>query len=261
MKPGESGYKDINGIKLYYEVYGAGQPLTLVHGGGSSIRLDFSEMIERLSGDFKLIGMDLQNHGKSGHRQTPETFEQDARDVVALLHALGIERSSYFGFSNGATTVLKIAHLFPEKTDRVIAASAVVKRNGMIDGFFEAMNQVTINDMPAYLQENFLQLNPGALERLNNMFEKDSQRMIHFEDWEDLVLQSMQAPVFLMSGDRDVVKPEHTVELKRLIPDSKMMVLPAGHGSFMMADENGRVDNELINFTTLQIKQFLNEKR
>ncbi|MCH5596717.1 alpha/beta fold hydrolase [Niabella ginsengisoli] len=258
MKPNESGYEEVNGIELYYEVYGSGEPLTLIHGGGSSIRLDFSEIVERLSNEYKLIGIDLQNHGKSQHRQVPETFEQDAKDVVGLLDAISVERSSFLGFSNGASTVLQIAHLFPEKVEKVIAASGVVKRSGMIDGFFEGMNHITIDHMPAYLKENFLQLNPDEGDKkLQNMFEKDSQRMIHFEDWNEEVLKSIKAPVFLISGDQDVVKAMHLAEMNKLIHNSRLMILPAGHGSFMMADENRVVDKQLIDFTAAQIRNFL----
>ena len=258
MNPHESGYKKVNGIELYYEVYGSGKPVTLVHGGGSSIRLDFSEVIERASDEFKLIGIDLQNHGRSQHRQVPETFEQDAKDVVGLLAAIGVAKSSFFGFSNGATTVLQIAHLFPERVEKVIAASGVVKRHGMIDGFFEGMNNATIDHMPGYLKENFLQLNAdNGPEKLQNMFEKDSQRMVHFEDLDDKVLTAIQAPTLLISGDRDVIKVEHVAEMNKLLPNSRLMILPAGHGSFMMADENRVVNEQLIDFTVAQIRNFI----
>lgn len=90
------------------------------------------------------------------------------------------------------------------------------------------------------------------------MFEKDSQRMINFQDVDDEVLKSIKCPVFLISGDKDVIKLEHIVELNHLISNSKVMILPAGHGSYMMADENGNRDKELIDFTISQIKKFLN---
>ncbi|HAO28727.1 MAG TPA: alpha/beta hydrolase, partial [Chryseobacterium indologenes] len=77
MNPVETGYKQVNGIRMYYEIYGSGKPLVLIHGGGSSILFDFKEVIKRLQYQFQLIGIDLQNHGRSEHRDIPETFEQD----------------------------------------------------------------------------------------------------------------------------------------------------------------------------------------
>ena len=91
MNPVEKGYKKVNGIQLYYEIYGSGKPLVLIHGGGSSILYDFEEVIVRLKNSFQLIGIDLQNHGRSEHRDIPETFEQDADDVAGLLAELNIQ--------------------------------------------------------------------------------------------------------------------------------------------------------------------------
>ncbi|MCC6289287.1 MAG: alpha/beta hydrolase [Chitinophagaceae bacterium] len=253
----ENGYKEANGIKLYYEVFGEGKPLVLIHGGGSDLQFDYSEVIQRMSGQYKLIGIDLQNHGRSAHRDVPETFEQDARDIIAVLDQLNIDRTSFWGFSNGATTVLLLAYLFPGKVEKIIAASGVTKRTGMIDGFFEGMAQATIDHMPQYLKDNFLRLNPDQ-RKLLNMFEKDSQRMINFKDWDDNMLHSIQSPVLFIAGDSDVMKAEHITEMHRLVAGSRLMILPSGHGSYMMADENGNVDNALIDFTVSQVKKFLN---
>ncbi len=256
MKSRQTGFLEVNDINLYYEVYGEGKPLVLIHGGGSSIQLDFKETISRLSQDFMLIGIDLQNHGRSDHREIPETFEQDARDIINLLGKLGIEKASFFGFSNGATSIMKIAALFPEKVDKIIAASGVYKRSGMINGFFEEMDKATIDMMPVYLKENFLQLNPDE-SKLYNMFWKDSQRMMHFEDWNDEVLRSINKPVLLIYGDRDVVKVAHAAELHTLLPYSRLLVLPAGHGAYMMADEHGHTNNRIIDFTLSKVRKFL----
>src|SRR5690606_18538563 len=123
MIPQEKGYKTVNGIRMYYEIYGSGKPLVLIHGGGSSMLFDFQEVIQRLEGKFRLIGIDLQNHGMTEHRDVPETFEQDAHDVAALLKEINIEKASFWGFSNGGNTVMQIAHLYPELVEKLIVAS------------------------------------------------------------------------------------------------------------------------------------------
>lgn len=257
MKPKSNGFQKADDINLYYEIYGVGKPLVLIHGGGSSGFYDFEETIKRLEDDFQLIVIDLQNHGKSEHRNIAETFEQDARDIMAVLEKLNIIKASFFGFSNGATTVLQIAHLFPDNVEKMVAASGVTKRNGMIDGFFEGMSKASVENIMQKLKDNFLKINPDD-KLLKNMFEKDSQRMINFQDIDDEVLKSIKSPVFLIAGDKDVIKVQHIAEMNQLIPDSKVMILPAGHGNYMMADENGNADTELINFTISQIKKFLN---
>lgn len=257
MLPFASGFKPINGINLYYELYGEGTPVVLIHGGGGSIGSDWTEVISRLHRHYQVLGIDLQNHGRSDHRAIPETFEQDAIDVVALVRNLGIEKAAFIGFSNGGTTALTIAHLFPQMVTRLVAASALCKRNGMPAGFFKGMEQATIEHMPLALKDNFRQLNPDP-QKLQNMFEKDSQRMIHFKDWDDSAIRSINHPVFLIGGDQDVVKPEHLLEMNMLLPQSRLMLLPAQHGNYFMANERGYIDHLLIDFTIQQVELFLN---
>ncbi|MDR6920136.1 MULTISPECIES: alpha/beta fold hydrolase [Chryseobacterium] len=257
MEPNEKGYKNVNGIRMYYEIYGAGKPLILIHGGGSSILFDFKEVITRLNGKFQLIGIDLQNHGMSEHRDIPETFEQDAHDVAAVLKELQIEKAAFWGFSNGGNTVMQIAHLYPEITEKLIVASSFFKKSGMMDGFFESMAEATLESMPESLKINFLNLNPD-FSKLENLFDKDSKRMQTFEDWDEKILSGIEVPVLFVSGDKDVMKPEHVVEMWRLVKGSQLMILPAGHGSYMMADFEGNTDSDLVDLTVHEIEKFLN---
>jgi len=257
MTPAEKGYQEVNGIKMYYEIYGSGKPLVLIHGGGGSILFDYKEVIARLENKFQLIGIDLQNHGRSGHRDIAETFEQDAHDVAALLKSINIEKASFWGFSNGGNTVMQVAHRYPEMVEKLIVASAFYKKNGMLDGFFESMNNATLDSMPEPLKINFLSLNPD-FSALENMFDKDSKRMQTFEDWSEEILKGISSPVLFISGDKDVMKPEHTVEMWRLVKNSQLMILPATHGSYMMADFNGKTDEKLIDFTISEAEKFLN---
>lgn len=256
MNPVEKGYKQVNGIRMYYEIYGSGEPLVLIHGGGSSILFDYKEVISRLENQFQLIGIDLQNHGMSEHRDIPETFEQDARDVAALLKEINVRKASFWGFSNGGSTVMQLAHLFPEIVEKLVVASAFYKRAGMMDGFFESMMEATLESMPEPLKINFLNLNPD-FSKLENMFDKDSKRMQTFEDWSDDVLKGIKSPTLFISGDKDVMKPEHVVEMWRLVEGSQLMILPATHGSYMMADFGGNIDEKLIDLTVSEVKKFL----
>jgi pimeloyl-ACP methyl ester carboxylesterase len=256
MNPVEKGYKQVNGIRMYYEIYGSGEPLVLIHGGGSSILFDYKEVISRLENQFQLIGIDLQNHGMSEHRDIPETFEQDARDVAALLKEINVRKASFWGFSNGGSTVMQLAHLFPEIVEKLVVASAFYKRAGMMDGFFESMMEATLESMPEPLKINFLNLNPD-FSKLENMFDKDSKRMQTFEDWSDDVLKGIKSPTLFISGDKDVMKPEHVVEMWRLVEGSQLMILPATHGSYMMADFGGNVDEKLIDLTVSEVEKFL----
>lgn len=257
MNPVEKGYKRVNGIRLYYEIYGSGKPLVLIHGGGSSILYDFKEVITKLESKFQLIGIDLQNHGRSEHRDIPETFQQDADDVAALLAEINIDKASFWGFSNGGNTVMQIAHRHPNIVEKMVVASAFYKKEGMIDGFFEGMQEATFESMPEPFKINFLNLNPD-FSKLENLFDKDCKRMQTFEDWGDEVLTSIQSPTLFISGDKDVMKPEHTVAMWRLVKNSKLMILPATHGTYMMADFDESINENLLDFTVKEVEQFLN---
>jgi pimeloyl-ACP methyl ester carboxylesterase len=225
-------YAPINGINMYYEVHGDGTPLVLVHGGGSSIYTSFGTLLPLLARQYKVIAMDLQAHGHSGDRDAPESFEQDAEDVIGLLQYLGITSAHFMGFSNGGNTVMMVAHKKPELVNKLVVISAFYKREGMVPGFFEGMGKATLEVMPKQLQDHYLEINNDP-KGLQNMFEKDRNRMATFTDWSDVILRSIQAPTLLVTADRDVMTPEHTVQMSRLIPNSQLMILPGTHGSFI----------------------------
>ncbi|WP_284461244.1 alpha/beta hydrolase, partial [Chryseobacterium sp.] len=142
--------------------------------------------------------------------------------------------------------------------EKMVVASAFYKRSGMIDGFFEGMQEATFDTMPEPFKINFLNLNPD-FSKLENLFDKDCKRMQTFEDWDDEVLTSVHSPVLFISGDKDVMKPEHTVAMWRLVKNSQLMILPATHGTYMMADFDGSMDVDLIDFTVKEIENFLNK--
>ena len=225
----KNGYSDVNGIKMYYEIYGKGAPLILIHGGGSTIQSTFGRLIPLLDKNYRLIAMELQNHGRSGQRDVPETFEQDADDVSTLLKNLGIGKASFLGFSNGGQTALQVAIRHPEMVDKLIVISSPVKRSGFIPGFFDGMTHASLGNMPPLLKTEFLKVNPDS-NKLQHMFEKDRDRMMNFKDFPDEQLKGIMAPTLLINGDADVITAEHAVEMHRLIPHSSLAILPGGHG-------------------------------
>src|SRR6476469_3530124 len=91
----KSGYSDVNGLKMYYEIYGQGRPLVLLHGGGSTIETSFGRLIPLLAKQRQLIGVELQAHGHTNDRNTALTFEQDAADVATLLKNLAIAKADF----------------------------------------------------------------------------------------------------------------------------------------------------------------------
>jgi len=206
QSPGK--YANINGLKLYYEIYGTGNPLILLHGGGSTIKTTYGRIIPELQKKHKVIAIELQAHGHTADINRPLSFEQDADDVASLLQQLDISKADFFGFSNGGTTSLQIAIRHPKLVNKLILASTTYKREGMQPGFFEAMQNATLATMPKPLQESYLEINPDP-KGLQTMFERDVARMRSFKDISDDLIQSIVAPALVINGDSEVVRVEH----------------------------------------------------
>lgn len=252
----KSAYADVNGIKMYYETYGKGKPLVLIHGGGSTIQSTFGRIIPLLQNHYHIIAVELQNHGRSGFRAEAETFEQDAEDVIALLHTIGISKAVFLGFSNGGTTSLLIANKQPGMVERLILIAATYKREGMIPGFFDYMSQATISEMPKELKEAFLKVNNDTA-KLQIMFEKDRDRMINFKDYPDELLTSIQSPALIINADKDVIVNEHALKMHQLIKNSRLVILPGIHGKCIGEIATPEADTGQIHVTVSLITEFL----
>lgn len=254
--PKQKGHGRVNGIHMYYEIYGEGPPLVLIHGGGSTLFTSFGQMIPLLEGQRSLIAVELQAHGRSSDRPAPESFQQDADDVAALLQQLGVPRADVMGFSNGGSTGLQLASRHPALVRKLVAVSAVVKRNGLQPGFFEFMEKGTFHDLPQIYKDAFLSVTPDH-NKLLNMYNKDRDRMLNFTDWPDADLQKIEAPVLLLLGDRDVVRVEHALEMLQWLQHARLCVVPGNHGDFIgeaMSPDAGKAAA-----TALIVERFLNE--
>lgn len=252
-----AGYAPVNGLKMYYEIHGDGaMPLVLIHGGGSTIETSFGNILPLLSAEEKVIALELQAHGRTNDRNAPESYEQDADDVAALLAFLKITKANFLGFSNGGTTTLQIAIRHPNLVNKIVVVSANYKREGMVPGFFDRMKNATLADMPTPLKEAYLKVAPDK-NRLDTMFEKDRYRMFTFKDISDDDLRSIQAPALLMVGDHDVVLPEHTLKMSHLIPHSELVVLPGTHGSFIGEICTAEKGSRLTEMSAVLIGEFL----
>jgi pimeloyl-ACP methyl ester carboxylesterase len=228
----KNGYADVNGIKMYYEIYGDGKPLVLIHGGGSTIQTSFGRIIPVLSKSHQIIAVELQAHGRTSDRDKELSFEQDADDVAALLKTLNITKADFLGFSNGANTTLQIAIRHPELISKIVVASALLKRNGTHPQFWEFMKNGTFEQMPQPYKDAFLKVTPDST-KLFTMFHRSATRMINFKDMPDEDIKSIKCPVMLVNGDADVATPDHMREMSKLIQNCKLVVIPGTHGEYM----------------------------
>lgn len=252
-----SGYASVNGLKMYYEIHGTGQPLVLIHGGGSTLQTTFGRVLHDLAKIHRVIAVEMQAHGHTADIDRPLSFEQDADDIAELLKQLSINKASIFGFSNGASTTLQFAIRHPEMTNKIIVASTFYKKAGAPGWFWDMMSKPTFEGMPQPYKDAFLKINPDT-NALHRMYERDVARMQSFTDITDEQMRSIKAPTFIIIGDRDVTTAEHIGEMHRLIPDSRFAIIPGGHGEYI-GELTTPYDSVIVSATVSMINRFLDE--
>lgn len=256
----DSGYSEVNGLKMYYEIYGQGKPLVLIHGGGSTIQSSFGKVIPLFAKNRKVIAVELQAHGRTSDRNADLSFEQDADDVATLLKNINIEKADFFGFSNGGTTTLQIAIRYPGIVNKIILGSALAKRHGVPDWFWSAMKQAKLENMPEQLKTAYKEVAPDT-NGLQIMHDRDVKRMVNFKDISDEQIKSIKAPALIIIADKDVITPEHAIELHRQITNSELAIIPGEHGEYIGEITTIKPDTKESEFVVPMIEKFLNKPK
>ena len=252
-----TGYAEVNGLRMYYELHGeGGTPLVLIHGGGSTIGTNFGRVLPLLSRTRRVIAVEVQAHGHTRDIDRPFTFEQDADDVAALLDSLHVPKADILGFSNGGTTALQVAIRHPAKVNRLVIASSNYRRDGMQDGFWDFMEKGTYDDMPKPYETAYLKINPSQ-EGVHAMQSRDAKRMLAFKDIPDESIKGIQSPTLVVDGDRDVVRVEHAAALSRLLPRARLAILPGSHGEYLGEIVTPKVSDRRVGIFVDLVSEFL----
>ncbi len=256
----EAGRAPVNGIEIYYEVHGSheGTPLVLLHGGGSTIESNFGRVLPFLARTRRVIAVEEQGHGRTSDRDRPITFEDSARDVAGLLREFEISQADFLGFSNGASVALQVALRYPSLVRKLVFASSFTRRDGAQPQLWEFIGQADIANMPQALKDAFLAVNPDPA-KLQIMHDKDAARMVGFKDMPDEAIRGVRAPTLVVAGDRDVTRLEHAIELSRLFPHGRLLVLPGGHGDYLAEASSTPSDTDYADITARLLDRFLAE--
>ena len=212
----QSGYAEVNGLRMYYEIHGEGRPLVLLQGAYMSIE-SMKPILDRLAEDRRVIALESQGHGRTADIDRPITYEQMADDVAAAMEGLGVEQADVFGYSMGASTALQVAIRHPERVRRLVVASGTYKTEGMYPELVDMIAQMTPESFagsPFEAEYKRLAANP---ENFPALVEKLKQLDTTPQDWPDEDIAGIEAPTLVVSGDSDVVRPEHSVEIFRLL--------------------------------------------
>jgi pimeloyl-ACP methyl ester carboxylesterase len=236
--PVETGYADVNGLHMYYEVHGTGEPLIVLHGAYMSIPL-MGDFIPRLAETRQVIAPELQGHGRTADiPDRPFSYEQLADDVAALMDELGIEQADIFGYSLGGNTALQLAIRHPERVRKLVVASAAYNTEAHHPGFFEMVETITPGLFAGSpVETDYMQLAPSP-DYFPTLVEKLVQLERDTEDWPAEDIQGIESPTLIIIGDADAIMPEHAVDMFRLrgggvngdltgLPNAQLAVLPA----------------------------------
>ena len=229
-RPNQTGYADVNGLQMYYELYGSGSPLVLLHGGMLTIDLNFGSLIPTLAFAHQVIGVELQGHGRTADIDRAITPAALAGDIVALLEHLDIPGAHIFGHSMGGAVAMELAISHSDRVRSVVAASVTVRPDGLHEDLTDSAKQATSTRMPT----------PQDFQEFRDAYQRLSPHPDHFDEflaslsastadtqgWSDEQLAAINAPVLLVIGDRDFTTVEHGALMLHLIPESQLAVLP-----------------------------------
>jgi len=228
-------YATINGIKIYYEVYGNGEPLILLHGNGGSIK-SVKDQIPFFSKHFKVIAVDSRAQGKTNDTGDSLTYDAMAADLNGLLDYLKIDSARIIGYSDGGITGLLTAFRYPKKVKMLATVSPNIRPDSAV--LYPTVEADGIKELTKYedsLKAGFTTV-AGKVKLLRLM-----QFHPHITPAE---LASIKAPVLILCGDRDLIQLSHIIEIFRAIPNSNLCVLPAS--THFALRKNATVYNETI---------------
>jgi pimeloyl-ACP methyl ester carboxylesterase len=237
IKPSDTGYADVNGLKMYYEVYGEGKPIVLLHGSFMNIPMNWAHIIPLMTGDRKVIVAEMQAHGRTKDISREFSYETMADDVSGLLKHLKIDSADILGYSMGAGVAFQTAIRHPEQVRRLVILSGAYTHDGWwpdVEASFKTMTADMFKGTPIQKQYDSLGNDPSKFpEFINKVISIDLKPY----DWSKEV-RKIQAPVFMAIGDVDGVRYEHALELFRAkgggkmgdihgLPKSRLAILPA----------------------------------
>lgn len=227
----------VNGMQMYYEVSGAGDPIVVLHGAYMNIPT-MGAIIPQLAKTHKVYALELQGHGRTTDIDRPITYPNLADDAAAFMDAVGLPKADVFGYSMGAAAGLQFAIRHPAKLNKLVVASGAYDLKGWQPEFTAMIPSMTVQmivGMPFAADYRKLAANPDGFPEL-------ARKLIALEKepmaWEEQV-KTIKAPVLVIAGDADVATLEHTVALFKLLgggvmgdmgkplPASRLAILPA----------------------------------
>lgn len=246
IKPSSSGYAPVNGIKVYYEIFGEGSPIVLLHGAFYTIDLNWSELIPELSKTRKVIALEMQGHGHSPFSDRKMSIATLASDVEGVMDYLKIDSADIVGYSMGGSVAYQFAVQSPKRLRKLVIISSTYKTSGwlpVINGAFKDFK-------PEFFDNTPLQTAYDAVAPDKTKWRKFLEQMFAFAkepfNVGDSNIAKITAPVLIISGDNDGLDKVELAKTYQLLgggiaadmapmPKSQLAIVPSqGHVSLMM---------------------------
>jgi len=235
----QKGYAPANGLSMYYEIHGAGEPLVLLHGAFMTVEA-WGDFLTGLAKTRRVVAVELQGHGRTADIDRPFSFEQFADDVAALMRHIGVAKADILGYSLGGGVALQMAIRHPDMCDKLVIVSATYRTDGWYPEVPETIAKMSPDDFtgtPIRDGYNKVAPDPAAFPALVERI-KAAEAKIYA--WPEAVIRAIASPALVVIGDSDGVRPEHAVEMFRLLgggvfgdiaglPKSQLAVLPGTH--------------------------------
>jgi pimeloyl-ACP methyl ester carboxylesterase len=228
LAPVQTGYAPVNGLQMYYEIYGSGQPLVLLHGAFSANGTSFGALVPGLAAGRQVIAFELQAHGRTADIDRPLRIEQLADDVAASIRHLGFEQADVLGYSMGASVALHLTLRHPAVVRKLVLISVTYTLSGVHPGLLDGLGEMKpemMHGSPWHTE--YMEVAPRP-EDFNRLFAKKSEMDQHLQDIPAEQIKAITAPTLLIIGDSDLVRPEHAVEMFRLLGGGVFGDTPAG---------------------------------
>ena len=245
-KPSNSGYAPVNGIKIYYEVYGKGRPLILLHGAFYTIGMNWGQLIPELSKTRKVIAIEMQGHGHTPFSDRKLSITTLANDVEGVMDYLKIDSADVAGFSMGGSVAYQFAVQSPKRLRKLVIISSTYKT----DGWLPIVNSGFENFKPEFFDNTPLKTEYDAVAPDKTKWRKFLEQMFIFAkepfNVGDSNIAKISAPVLIISGDNDGLDKVELMKTYQLLgggvsadlqpmPKSQLAIVPSqGHVSLMM---------------------------
>jgi pimeloyl-ACP methyl ester carboxylesterase len=229
--PKAGHYVDAGDAKIYYEIYGKGQPLVMLHGGILGATYDFAQLIDSLSKRFQVIAISTRGHGKSELGTTSFSYKQRANDALAVIKAVTKDSVIVFGFSDGGYTGYELASMYPERIKKLIITGASERNPSMSFKLTFTLEDAFKMDSAFIKQQRALMPEPG---RLQEVFSTVGDFYNNHLVVDSALLSAIKCPVLIMAGDHDPFNSaQHVVNAAKMLPNSALAIIPnATHAAF-----------------------------